>query len=607
LITTGNSTSNKISDAYILPLGASFQSSHTQTISCSALLLLLGVCASQGQPTGKAAVAAGNASNAWWKNAIIYEIFLRSFADTNGDGIGDLNGITEHLDYLKELGVDALWLTPFYPSPLVDFGYDVKDYVGVHPDYGTLADFDRLTAEARKRNIRVLIDLVVNHTSNQHSWFLESKSSRTNAKADWYVWHDPKPGGGPPNNWGGRNGSSWEWGPARQQYFYHHYAIEQPDLNWRNPQVREAVFNVMRFWMKRGASGFRLDGISNLYEDAELRDEPSAPQGRSGSPQGGFGGPGRGGSVRTSNLPETFEAYKMIRKVADEFPDTCLVAQAGGGSIENLAKSYGENHDAFQLPIDGAFGRGQKLEASVFREALIDAETKLNGNPPLLVIDTHDGRRSWTRYADGVNDLTIAKLMATFLLTPRGAALVYYGQELGMQNRDPRTLEEVQDVTGKRGWPNNKGRDGERTPMQWTAGPNAGFSTTTGRTWYPVADHYEDRNSAAEAKDPNSLLSYYKVLIRLRKQNVSLRDGDFQSVEAGDDIVAWVTKSAGEAAVVALNFSAKPQTISISAAKYGLKGVQATTLIGNTAAAGARVTIDKLTLPPYGAFVGTLK
>ena len=230
------------------------------------------------------AAASANAAEPWWKNAVIYEIYPRSFADTNGDGIGDLNGITAHLDYLKNLGVDAIWIAPFYPSPLVDFGYDVADYLNVAPEYGTLADFDRLASEAKKRNIHVLIDLVVNHSSNQNKWFLESKSSRTNPKADWYVWHDAKPGGGPPNNWGGRNGSSWEWVPERQQYYYHHYAIEQPDLNWRNPEVREAVFNVMRFWLKRGAYGFRLDGISNLYEDAELRDErhPKAAVGHKG-------------------------------------------------------------------------------------------------------------------------------------------------------------------------------------------------------------------------------------------------------------------------------------------------------------------------------------
>jgi alpha-glucosidase len=563
------------------------------------VLLLLAACASAAEP--------------WWRNAVIYEIYPRSFADTNGDGIGDLNGITAHLDYLKNLGVDALWIAPFYPSPLVDFGYDVKDYQNVAPEYGTLADFDRLASEAKKRNIHVLIDLVVNHTSNQHPWFLESKSSKTNPKADWYVWRDAKPAGGPPNNWGGRNGSSWEWVPERQQYYYHHYAIVQPDLNWRNPEVREAVFNVMRFWLKRGASGFRMDGISNLYEDAELRDEPARPAPATG-PQGaqdGVAGPGRpggfGANTRTSNLPETFAAFKMLRKVTDEFPDAILIAQVQSISAPELARAYGDNRDAFQLPINAAFGRSPKLDAAAFRQKVIDAETKLNGNTPLDVLDTHDGTRSWTRFGDGVHDLAIAKLMATYLLAPRGAALVYYGQEIGMQNRDPQTLEEVQDVNGKRGWPNNKGRDGERTPMQWTAERNAGFSTAA-KTWLPIADGYQERNAALEADSPNSLLNYYKALIRLRRENAGLRDGEFQAVDAGDDnIVAWLSKSGAESAIVALNFSALPKTISLPTERYGLTDVQATTLISNTSDAGTRVAIDKLTLPPYGAFIGTVK
>ena len=557
-----------------------------------------------------AVVACAHAAEPWWRNAVIYEIYPRSFADTNGDGIGDLNGITAHLDYLQNLGVDAVWIAPFYPSPLVDFGYDVQDYEDVAPEYGTLADFDRLAAEAKKRHVRVLIDLVVNHTSNQHPWFLESKSSKTNPKADWYVWRDAKPGGGPPNNWGGRNGSSWEWVPERQEYYYHHYSIVQPDLNWRNPEVREAVFNIMRFWLKRGASGFRLDGISNLYEDAEFRDE--APRPAQGNPPAGIGNGvmsdrpgGFGANSRTSNLPETFAAFKLLRKVTDEFPDAVLVAQVQSPNVSVLEQAYGENKDAFQLPINNAFGRAQKLDAAAFRQKIVDAETKLNGNTPLDVLDTHDGPRSWTRFGDGAHDLTIAKLMATYLLAPRGAALVYYGQEIGMQNRDPKTLDEVQDIEGKKGWPNNKGRDGERTPMQWTAGANAGFSVAA-KTWIPVADGYQERNAATEAGNPDSLLNYYKALIRLRRENASLRDGAFELVDAGDDVVAWLSKSGADSTLVALNFSATPKVVSVSAEKYGLKGMQAKTLISNTSAGGTKVSIDKLTLPPYGAFVGAL-
>jgi alpha-glucosidase len=434
-----------------------------------------------------------------------------------------------------------------------------------------------------------------------------SKSSRTNPKADWYVWHDGNPQGGPPNNWSNRNGSSWEWVPARQQYYYHHYAIEQPDLNWRNPQVREAVFNVMRFWMKHGASGFRMDGISNLYEDAELRDEPSRSQPtRQGDPEA----PGRAAgftvNVRTSNLPETFEAFKMLRRVTDEFPNTVLVAQVQAASTSVFVQAYGEKRDAFQLPINASYGRGQKLDAAAFRQRVVDAETKLNGNTPLDVLDTHDGTRSWTRFGDGRNDLRIAKLMATYLLAPRGAALVYYGQEIGMQNRDPRTLNEVQDINGKRGWPNNKGRDGERTPMQWTAGQNAGFSTGA-KTWLPIADGYQERNAATEENESGSLLTYYKTLIKLRRENNALRNGDFQLIDSGPDVVVWLSKTSEASALIALNFSSSPRTVSISPATYGLKEAHAATLISNTSAAGTYVPLDRLTLPAYGAYIGSVR
>ena len=297
--------------------------------------------------------------------------------------------------------------------------------------------------------------------------------------------------------------------PARGQFYYHRYYVEQPDLNWRNSEVRDAVYDVLRFWLKRGASGFRLDGIGNLYEDAELRDEPLL---------GGvnaLGDPNLS-HVYTRALPETNGAYRALRKVADEFPDTVLVGQVSASNTADLARAYG-NNDQLHLPIDAQFGSPEKLSAAEFRRRLKDAETALNGNPPLLVLDSHDRPRSWTRYADGKNDLAIAKLLATLLLAPKGAALVYYGQELGMENNDPKRKEDVQDPVGRRGWPQNIGRDGERTPMQWNASPNAGFSKGK-TTWLPIPPSYTTRNAAAEAGNPNSLFNYYKTLIRLRKR-----------------------------------------------------------------------------------------
>lgn len=574
-----------------------------KTIARSALFLLLGVCASPGQPSGGVSGPPANTSNDWWKNAVIYEVYPRSFGDSNGDGIGDLNGITAHLDYLKDLGVDAIWIAPFYPSPQVDFGYDVADYRNVEPQYGTLADFDRLVAEAKKRGIKVIIDMVLNHTSDKHPWFLESRSSRTNPKADWYVWHDAKEGGQPPNNWtsGLGGGSSWQWVAERSQFYYHNYLAYQPDLNWRNPEVRAEAFDILRFWLKRGASGFRLDGIGNLYEDALFRDEPVRPDAN---------GPGRanGAPSYRRNLPETYDEFRELRKLSDEFPGSVLVGQVGGFDAAEFAKAYGENHDGLQLPIYAQFGGSNRLSAAEFRLRLRDAETGFRDNVPLLAFDTHDRTRSWTRYADGVHDLAIAKAVATLLLTPRGSALVYYGQELGMENNDPKRLEDVRDAGGKAGWPRNKGRDGERTPMQWSAGPNAGFSSAS-TTWLPVSPSYVSRNAAAEAADPNSLLNYYKALIRLRKENPALRKGEFALVnEADENVLSWISKtSEGAVVLVALNLSAASQTASFDMASRGLRGQRASTLLSSFLKPGESADLTKLVIPPYGAFVGTLK
>ncbi|MGO9228772.1 MAG: alpha-glucosidase [Bryobacteraceae bacterium] len=433
---------------------------------------MLAVCAILATAASLSAQAAAQAktSDAWWKHAVIYEIYPRSFADTNGDGVGDLNGITKHLDYLAGLGVDAIWISPFYPSPQVDFGYDISDYRGIDPQYGTMADFDRLVAEAKKRNIRVVTDLVLNHTSDRHPWFVESRSSRTNPKADWYMWHDAAANGGPPNNWISLFGhSAWQWEPQRQQYYYHEFYKQQPDLNWNNRAVRDALYDMIRFWMKRGVAGFRLDAITNLFEDPQFRDEPLLPG------TNAYGDP-IVNQQYTNNLPKVHEVLRELRQLTNEFPDRVLIGETYLPNIQELARMYGAKNDELQLPMDTQMGFLNRRSADDFRQKLRDAETGLGGNMPLFVFDNHDNQRSWNRYGDGAHDGAIARLIATLLLTPRATALLYYGQELGMENNDPKRKEDVRDPIGITGWPKDKGRDGERTPMQWDAGPNAGFS-----------------------------------------------------------------------------------------------------------------------------------
>jgi len=549
-------------------------------------MLTTGVAPAQRAPASE--------SDSWWQNAVIYQIYPRSFGDSNGDGIGDLNGITRHLDYLQDLGVDGIWITPFFPSPQVDFGYDISDYTGIDPQYGTMADFDRMMAEAKKHNIRVLLDFVVNHTSDKHPWFAESRSSRNNPKADWYVWRDPLPGNKPPNNWISIfGGSAWQFDPVRKQFYYHAFYKEQPDLNWRNPEVRKAMYDVMRFWMKRGVAGFRLDAVPSMFEDPQLRDEPVAKPGKTA-----YGDPILTRQY-TDNLPECDDVLREMRKVTNEFPGRVMVGETYVPTVQDLAKLYGANHDELHLPMDTQFGFGN-LSASRYGQKLLEAETQLNGNPPLLVFNNHDNIRSISRLGDGKHTGEVARMLATLILTPRAAVLLYYGEELGMENDDPKRKEDVKDIIGIKGWPEEKGRDGERKPMQWNGDTNAGFSTSK-TPWLPVSPGYQKMNAAAEARDPGSILNYYKALLKLRKTDAALRDGDFALVNAQDpNVLSFVRRAAnGTAALIVVNCTAASQTAAIG----GLAETKANVLLSSFAAKGTPIDLDGINLPPYGALV----
>jgi alpha-glucosidase len=549
--------------------------------------------------TPHAAAAKDAADDEWWKHAVFYEIYPRSFQDSNGDGVGDLNGITQRLDYLKALGVDAIWLTPIYPSPQVDFGYDISDYENVDPQYGTLKDFDRLQAEAQKRGIRIIMDSVMNHTSDKHPWFIESRSSRTNPKRDWYVWRDGKGPGGkqPPNNWlSGFGGSAWEWDPKTNQFHYHRFYIQQPDLNWRNPAVEKAMFDTLRFWMDRGVSGFRLDAIPTLFEDPNLRDN---------KPLGGtnaYGDP-KLDDAMTDNLPEVHDVLKDMRKVTNEYPGRVLIGETYLKNINELAKMYGPNQDELQLPMDMDLGITNKLDASVFRKKLNEAETQIDGNTPLFVFDNHDNPRMVARYGDGVHDDAIQRMLATLLFTTKSAAMMYYGDEIGMPTTPPTRVEDVKDPVGRTGWPKDKGRDGERTPMQWDGAKNAGFSSAT-KTWLPVAPDYKTVNVQAESADPNSMLNWYKKLINLRKTNEALNSGSFKMLNPNDkNVLTYLRETEnGKKVVVALNFSPEPQRISLKS--VGQKGRVVAASGGDIP---TEINLDQVTLPSYGSIVAQVE
>jgi len=547
----------------------------------------------------------------WWRHAVIYEIYPRSFQDSNGDGVGDLNGITQRLDYLEQLGVDAIWIAPFYPSPQVDFGYDISDYRAIDPQYGTLADFDRLLAEARRRQIRVLLDMVLNHTSDQHPWFLEAARSRDSPHHDFYVWSEGKPTAGgarrPPNNWVSLfGGSAWQFVPSVSEFYYHRFYRQQPDLNWRNPAVEQAMLAAMRFWLDRGVAGFRLDAVTELFEDAQLRDAPVL---------GGVNAQGDPilSDVYTKNLPEVHAVMRDLRVLVDSYPDErVLIGETYLEKTSDLDAWYGgARHDELQLPMDTLVGLGNRLDADTFRRHLAESQTELHGSLPLVVFDNHDNVRSRDRFGDGVHDAQIARIVATLLLTTRATALMYQGQEIGQRTDTPRRIEDVRDPLGIRGWPRDKGRDGERTPMQWDASnPQAGFSSGP-RTWLPVSADYRSVNVQTESADPESLLNWYRRLIALRRSNAALRDGRMVMLDRGNPKVLSYARvsDAGEAVIVVLNMSPAPQTVELGLAAAGLHAAHLRTLL---ASPSPRPTPEHdpgapLTLAPYAAWVAELR
>jgi alpha-glucosidase len=550
-----------------------------------------------------------------WKNSVIYEIYPRSFQDSNGDGIGDLNGITSRLDYLQALGIDAIWLTPIYPSPQVDFGYDISDYDNIDPQYGTLADFDGLVAEAKKRDIGIIMDLVLNHTSDKHPWFKESASSRTNSKSDWYVWHDPKMVNGhrePPNNWLSVFGhSAWQWDPARQQYYYHRFYIQQPDLNWNNPDVRKAMYDVERFWIQHGVAGFRLDAITSLFEDPTFSDE-NYVLGPDGKPKINAFGDKMVDTLKTDNLPEVHDVLRELRQVADQTQGrkVVLIGETYLRSVDDLRKMYGPHNDELDLPMDMEVGfppYGVTLsDVNHFRQRINEAETEIGGEQPLFVFDNHDNPR-WDRWVTSDHKDDVGRVIATMLFASRDTAMMYYGDEIGMVTTPPTRKEDVKDPIGITGWPKQKGRDGERTPMQWNDGPDAGFSPSGVKTWLPIPPSYTTINVTVEEQEPNSMLHWYQQIIALKKQDSALRDGAETMLNTGDDhVLSWLRKSdSGEAVVVACNFSDQPQTVSFDLSGQGIHGTHMKTLMKTPGAADpASLTIQ---LGAFGVYIGQVQ
>ncbi|MGH9508090.1 MAG: alpha-amylase family glycosyl hydrolase, partial [Terriglobales bacterium] len=536
---------------------------------------------------------------AWWRHAVIYEIYARSFKDSNGDGIGDLNGIREKLGFLRWLGVDAIWLTPIYPSGGVDGGYDIIHYRQIDPVYGTMADFERLVAAARRDHIRVFMDLVLAHTSNQDPWFLHSRRSRQGRFANYYIWRDGHDGG-PPNNWTSLfGGSAWQYDPLRRQYYYHYYYRQQPDLNWRDPAVRRAMFARARFWLRKGVAGFRLDSVGTMLVDPEFRNNPPGTM-RTGDfplPQQHH--------VHNYNLPGVHAILAALRRTVAPYGGI-LIGETVGKTAAQLATFYGTpRQPEIQLPFDFLFADVNRLSAPAFRRQIAAWEHNPAHGTPVWFFDNHDQPRELRRYGNGKDNRKVARLLPTLLLTLRGTVILYYGQPIGMTTTPPTSRAAVVDPMGRRFWPVFKGRDGERTPMQWTAGPEAGFSPpgSHARPWLPIPASYKTVNVASERADPNSLLNYYRKLIALKRHDPALRRGAWISVHNNDALVlSYLRRWRGEMVLVALNMSGQRQTEA-----YHLGAAQATVLADSLGTEPPRLNLNDVVLPPYEGVVARVQ
>jgi alpha-glucosidase len=489
----------------------------------------------------------------WWQSGVIYQIYPRSFKDSNGDGIGDLQGIMTQLDYLSWLGVDALWLSPFYPSPMADFGYDIADYCAIDPIFGDLETFERLIELAHRRGLKVILDFVPNHTSDEHPWFVESRSDRTNSKRQWYIWRDPTPGGGPPNNWESYfGGSAWAFDHPTGQYYLRQFDAKQPDLNWRNPQVRAAMYDVMRFWLDRGVDGLRVDVLWMLIKDDQFRDNPINPDWKEGDLPWTH-------QLRlfSEDRPEVHEIVREMRAVMDSYPERVLIGEIYL-PLPQLMRYYGESLNGAHLPFNFQLVLLATWNAQMIRRLVETYETALPmGAWPNWVLGNHDKPRIASRLG-----CVAARVAAMLLLTLRGTPTWYYGDEIGMQDV-PIPPHLARDPQGKR--QPAYGRDPVRTPMQWDSRPNAGFCPANVQPWLPLAADYHQINVAVEREDAHSMLTLTRSLLTLRRTKPALIRGSYLTLEdSSKQCFVYLRAYGKQRLVVALNLSSEAQTVRLS-------------------------------------------
>lgn len=537
----------------------------------------------------------------WWRGAVIYQIYPRSFYDANQDGIGDLPGIISKLDYIASLGVDAIWISPFFKSPMKDFGYDISDYREIDPIFGTLADFDELVIKAHALGIKIMIDQVLSHTSDQHQWFIDSREDQTNDKADWYVWSDAKDDGTAPNNWLSIfGGTGWTWEPRRQQYYLHNFLTSQPDLNFHNPDVRQAVLDNIEFWLKRGVDGFRLDAINFCYHDAQLRDNPAKAK-----------------ELRTSigfdeknpyayqyhyynnTQDENLGFMEDIRSLLNQYPGTVALGEISSeDSLKTMAEYTQGEHRlhmgySFDLLTDN-------FSASYIKQVVQNLESRVLDGWPCWSISNHDVERVVSRWG-GFNSKVFAKMLFAMISSLRGSVCSYQGEELGLTEADI-AFEDIQDPYGITFWPQFKGRDGCRTPHPWQHNAiNAGFSE--GKPWLPVSEEHFADSVDVQDETVDSVLNSYRHFNRWRKEQPALRYGDINFIDTAEPVLAFVRQYEGEQLLVCFNFSDQSQTVILSSLTQHSDNI--TELTGHNLVS-ATITDGALQLPPFGCFYSKL-
>jgi alpha-glucosidase len=528
----------------------------------------------------------------WWRGAVIYQIYPRSFVDSNGDGVGDLPGIASKLEHVASLGVDAIWIAPFFKSPMADFGYDIADYRAVDPLFGSLADFEQLLDKAHALGLKVMIDQVLSHTSVEHDWFRESRSSRDNPKADWYVWADARPDGSPPNNWMSIfGGVAWRWEPRRGQYFLHNFLSSQPDLNFHHPEVRAASLDNVRFWLDKGVDGLRLDAINFCFHDQRLRDNPAKPvelrTGRGFSPDNPYAFQYH---LYNNTQPENLAFLEDLRALMDRYPEvTALGEISSEDSLATMADYVGDGrlHMGYSFEL-----LTEECSASYLRSTVETLEARMPHGWPCWAVSNHDVQRAVTRWGGTDPHPDLARQLVALVCSLRGSVCLYQGEELGLPEADL-PFESLQDPYGIAFWPNFKGRDGCRTPMPWNDGAGAGFSDAT--PWLPIPDAHRARDVASQDADPGSTLNQVREFLHWRRRQPALQSGGIRFLDAPEPVLAFVRDAPGQSLLAVFNLSPKPAT-------WRLPEGIAPRPLGEPALGGGVLAGERLELPASAVF-----